>query len=86
VLNLNVPNVPRASVAGLRQASLAPFGHVQMAITDSGRDFVRVALEETGARQIPGSDLAWLAEGYASVSVVRPPGAVADATVPTDLT
>jgi 5'-nucleotidase len=85
VLNLNVPDVARAAVAGLRQASLAPFGHVQMAITETGRDYVRVALEETGAREIPGSDLAWLAAGYAAVSVVRPAGVVADVALPTDL-
>jgi 5'-nucleotidase len=85
VLNLNVPDVPASELAGLRQATLAPFGQVQMAIAESGHGFVRTAIEENGARQIPGTDLAWLAQGYAAVTVVRPPADGTGLTVPTDL-
>ncbi|XTZ16375.1 5'/3'-nucleotidase SurE [Micromonospora echinospora] len=83
VLNLNVPDVPVTEVAGLRQATLAPFGQVQMTIVESGEDHVRTAIEENGAQPVPGSDLAWLAEGYAAVTAVRPPGHASDVTVPT---
>ncbi|HKT05630.1 MAG TPA: 5'/3'-nucleotidase SurE [Rugosimonospora sp.] len=77
VLNLNVPDLPEHEVRGLRQATLAPFGQTQLALAETGADFVRVAIEENGARQEPGTDLAFLAQGYASVSPIRP---VSDAT------
>jgi len=82
VLNVNVPDVPSDKLAGWRQASLAPFGQVQMAIAEKGADFVRTAIEENGARQIPGTDLAWLAQGYASVTAVCPLS-YADVELPT---
>lgn len=81
MLNVNVPDLAPAQLAGVRQATLAPFGQVQMAIAHSGRDYVRVAMEETGARQLPGSDLAWLAQGYAAVTPVRLLGEATDVTV-----
>jgi 5'-nucleotidase len=71
VLNVNVPDVPLDQLAGVRQGTLAPFGQVQMALAETGKDYVRVAIEETGARRVPGSDLAWLADGYAAVTAVR---------------
>jgi 5'-nucleotidase len=83
VLNLNVPDRPLDAVAGLRQATLAPFGQVQMAIAETGRDYVRTAIEEHGARRIPGTDLALLADGYAAVTAVQPPAQAAGVTVPT---
>lgn len=72
VLNLNVPDLPSAEIRGMRRAALAPFGQVQMAIAETGEDFVRTAVEENGARREPGTDLAYLAEGYASVTPIRP--------------
>jgi 5'-nucleotidase len=71
VLNLNVPDRPADRVAGLRQATLAPFGQVQMAVGESGADFVRMTIEQS-ARAAPGSDIALLAEGYATVTAVQP--------------
>jgi 5'-nucleotidase len=73
VLNLNVPDRRPEEIAGLRDAALAPFGQVQMAIAETGEDYARIALEEPGARQIPGTDIAWLAGGYATVTAIRPP-------------
>ncbi|MEV4661972.1 5'/3'-nucleotidase SurE [Micromonospora echinofusca] len=83
VLNLNVPDLPAEQVAGLRQATLAPFGQVQVAIAESGHDYVRTAIEGNGARHVPGSDLAWLADGYAAVTAVRALGDLPDVRIPT---
>lgn len=74
VFNLNVPDLPPDKVAGLRRGSLASFGQVQVAIAESGEGFVRTAVEETGARSEPGTDLALLADGYASVTPIRAVG------------
>jgi 5'-nucleotidase len=74
VFNLNVPDVPPDRVAGLRRGSLASFGQVQVAIAEAGEGFVRTAVEETGARSEPGTDLALLADGYASVTPIRAVG------------
>lgn len=71
VLNLNVPNAPLEKIKGVRRARLARFGQVQIAVAEAGQGFVRTALEESGARLEPGTDLAWLADGYASVTAVR---------------
>ncbi|WP_396888780.1 5'/3'-nucleotidase SurE [Micromonospora reichwaldensis] len=83
VLNLNVPDLPADRVAGLRQAALAPFGQVQVAVAERGHGYVRTAFEENGARRVPGTDLAWLAEGYAAVTAVRALGDLPDLVVPT---
>ncbi|GAA1794741.1 5'/3'-nucleotidase SurE [Luedemannella flava] len=81
MLNVNVPDLAPDQLAGVRQATLAPFGQVQMAVAESGHDYVRVSLEESGARQLPGSDLALLADGYAAVTPVRLLGAADGVTV-----
>ena len=82
VLNLNVPDRAPAEVRGLREATLAPFGQVQMAVAETGQGFVRTAIEQNGA-QAPGSDIAWLADGYASVTAISPPAQVTGLTLPT---
>lgn len=83
VLNLNVPDLPAGELAGLRQATLAPFGQVQMAVEESGQGYVRTTIEENAARHVPGTDLAWLADGYAAVTAVRALGDLPDLRVPT---
>ena len=72
VLNLNVPDRPATEVRGLRQATLARFGQVQMALAESGEDFVRTAVEESRDRADDGTDLAWLTDGYATVTAIHP--------------
>ena len=84
VLNLNVPDRPAGRVGGLRTATLAAFGQVQMAVAESGEDFARLTIEQSGAELTPGSDIALLAEGYATATVVRPMGEAVDLEVPTD--
>ncbi len=72
VLNLNVPDLPPDRLRGLRRASLARFGQVQMAIAETGEDFVRTSVEQSRFRHEPGTDLAWLADGYATLTAIRP--------------
>ncbi|MFY1687121.1 5'/3'-nucleotidase SurE [Plantactinospora sp. WMMB782] len=71
VLNVNSPDVPYERLRGVRRARLAGFGQVQMTVAEAGKGFVRTALEEAGQRVEPGTDLAWLTEGYASVTAIR---------------
>ncbi|WP_213455012.1 5'/3'-nucleotidase SurE [Rhizomonospora bruguierae] len=68
VLNLNVPDVPAEKVRGVRRAALATFGQVQMTIAEIGEGYIRTAIEETAVDLIPGTDLALLADGYATVT------------------
>ena len=83
VLNLNVPDRPAERVAGLRRATLAPFGQVQMAVAESGTDFVRMSIEED-AGEVPGSDVGLLAEGYATLTAVLALAEAGDVEVPVD--
>jgi 5'-nucleotidase len=82
VLNLNVPDLPADRIRGLRRASLARFGQVQMAIAETGEDFVRTSVEQSRFRHEPGTDLAWLAEGYATLTAIRPMTEVSDFELP----
>ncbi|GAA0471860.1 5'/3'-nucleotidase SurE [Paractinoplanes deccanensis] len=82
VLNLNVPDRSLDEVAGLREATLAPFGQAQMALAESGEGFVRTAIEKTGEPLVPGSDIALLAEGYATVTAIRPPSEISGVRLP----
>jgi 5'-nucleotidase len=80
VLNLNVPDRPTAGVE-LRAAGLARFGQTQMAIAETGEGYVRTAVRENGEHPAPGSDLALLADGYATVTPIRPVTHATDITV-----
>ncbi|NLT54968.1 MAG: 5'/3'-nucleotidase SurE [Actinomycetales bacterium] len=71
VLNLNVPDRPAGRVRGLRRARLARFGQVQLAIAEVGEGFVRTVVEDAGSRREPGTDLAGLTSGYATVTALR---------------
>jgi 5'/3'-nucleotidase len=73
VLNVNVPDVPADQVRGLRRARFGGFGEVQLAIAERGSGFVRTALEESAGHQPePGTDMALLLEGYATVTPLAP--------------
>ena len=80
VLNLNVPD--RVSVRGLREAALAAFGQAQVAIAEAGEGFVRTRIERSGEQLTPGTDLALLAEGYATVTALRPPAGTSGVRIP----
>jgi Predicted acid phosphatase len=70
VLNVNVPNRTLDALAGLRQARLAPFGHVQMAVAEAGEGYVRTTVERSTDRLAPDTDTALLGSGYATVTVI----------------
>jgi 5'-nucleotidase len=71
VLNLNVPDLPFEDVCGLRRARLASFGAVQTNV-ELGEGFVRMALADVNSKLEPGTDAAWLAAGYASITPLNP--------------
>ncbi|MFI5890297.1 5'/3'-nucleotidase SurE [Actinoplanes sp. NPDC051513] len=79
-LNLNVPNLP--AVTSLREARLAAFGQVQIQILESGDGYVRTDFLRTKESPAPGTDLALLAEGHATLTVLRPPSEVVDPVIP----
>jgi 5'/3'-nucleotidase len=82
VLNVNAPDVPYDRLAGVRRARLARFGQVQMTVVESGEGFVRTSLEATGEEPEPGTDIALLAGGYASVTAIAGLGVVTDVPLP----
>ncbi|MGW0434166.1 5'/3'-nucleotidase SurE [Micromonospora sp. NPDC003197] len=71
VLNVNSPDIPYEQLRGVRRGSLAGFGQVQMTVAEMGHGFIQTALEESGQPVEPGTDVAWLADGYASVTAIR---------------
>ncbi|MGA5303803.1 5'/3'-nucleotidase SurE [Nucisporomicrobium flavum] len=81
VLNLNVPDMHVDGIRGLRRARLARFGQVQMSIAEAGEGFVRTAVQAADEPLEPGTDLAALAEGYASVTPIRAPGEATDVKI-----
>ncbi|GAA5197779.1 5'/3'-nucleotidase SurE [Rugosimonospora acidiphila] len=72
-MNLNVPNLPREQVRGLREARLASFGAVQTRITEEGVGEVEAAVGEAGEAPDPDTDTALLAAGFAVVTALTPP-------------
>lgn len=71
VLNLNVPDTPVQLLRGLRRAAMARFGQVQITIAEVGHGYLRTALEEQATRLEEGTDLAYLASGYACVTALQ---------------
>jgi 5'-nucleotidase len=71
VINVNVPDRVPEEVRGLRRAELATFGQVQMTIAEAEEGFVRMSIKEEEARPDPGTDLALLLEGWATVTAIH---------------
>jgi 5'-nucleotidase len=67
---------------GIRRASLAQFGTVQMVLLEQGHGYVRMSLEQSDHGAEPGSDDAWLLDGYVAVTPVRPPHEARDVVLP----
>jgi 5'-nucleotidase len=73
VLNVNVPDMPWDRVRELRRARLGGFGEVQLAVAERGTGFVRTTLEESANhRPEPGTDMALLLDGHATVTPLAP--------------
>ena len=82
VLNLNVPDLPSDRLAGVRRATLAQFGQVQMTVAEVGRGYVRMALTADQGENDPEADVVLLAQGYATVTPIRSVTEAADVDVP----
>lgn len=66
VVNVNVPNT--SEPRGVVEASLAPFGIVQTTLTQQGEHDIRLAVEDLPNAPEPGTDAAYLADGWVTVS------------------
>jgi 5'-nucleotidase len=77
VLNLNVPDAPADQLPPVRRATLAEFGQVQMTVAEIGQGYIRLALADSGAEPVPGTDVVLLAEGFPTITPIR---AVSEAT------
>lgn len=73
VVNLNVPNIGRGEVQGVRLARLAPFGTVRSAIVDAGEGRLQVELRATDEELDPGTDTALVLAGFAAVTTLVGP-------------
>ncbi|GAA3304883.1 5'/3'-nucleotidase SurE [Dactylosporangium vinaceum] len=85
VLNLNVPDRPLPELRGLRRATPAPFGQVRMAVAEAAAGFARITVEVREDASPPGTDLALLTDGYATLTALRPPSEDPDLLVVEDL-
>ena len=82
VLNVNVPDMPFEQLKGLRTARLASFGAVQTNIAERGEGYFKISLSEVDAEVEPGTDVALLLEGYATVTALRAVCEAGDVEVP----
>jgi 5'-nucleotidase len=72
VFNVNVPDVEPAAVRGLEWAELAHFGAVQVNIAEQGEGYFELSLSDLNAEYEPGTDAAFLADGFATVTALNP--------------
>jgi 5'-nucleotidase len=76
VLNINVPNVAFADLKGVRETELAPHGEVWVASANVSEGDLKLEIKGR-ADAAPGTDVATIRAGYASVtplmSIVRSP-------------
>lgn len=68
VLNLNVPNCRLADLRGVREATLAVYGEVWVASADASSGDLRLEFKGSDRDPAPGSDVAFVRAGYASVT------------------
>jgi 5'-nucleotidase len=84
VININVPDRQADGVRGLCRAELAKFGQVQMTIAEAEEGYVRMSIKEEEQQPDPGTDLALLLEGWATVTAIRTIGADDSIELPLD--
>ena len=68
VLNLNVPNLPRDELRGVREASLAPFGTVRAALVESQGGGLQMELAEHGVELPADSDTTLVRSGWTALT------------------
>jgi 5'-nucleotidase len=78
VLNVNVPDVPKASLRGVRSARLAPLNpsRLKAGVAPTGEPMM--ILRDPDPAQNPDSDEALLSEGYVTVTSITGIGDVSD--------
>ena len=85
VLNLNVPNLPRTDVRGVRAARLAPFGTARAAIVGARTSEIRIEYQPTDVELGADTDTALIGAGYVAVTpllgIRRDPDGDVDAAV-----
>lgn len=67
---MNVPNASHHN--GYRESALAPFGIVQTTLTENDEHHIRLAVEDLPNQPDPGTDAAYLAEKWVTVTGVDP--------------
>ncbi len=72
VLNVNVPDVPRQELRGLRAARLAPFGAVTANVTEVGAGYVSMRYSAPTEDADPDTDVGLLDAGSATVTSLTP--------------
>jgi 5'/3'-nucleotidase len=75
VLNLNVPNAPLDGVLGVKPAALEGGGTVRSALIEREAGVLEWHLPDRRPAPRDGTDNHWLAQGYATVTPIRGPGA-----------
>jgi 5'-nucleotidase len=70
VINVNVPNA--ANSRGFKEAALAPFGIVQTTMTEREEHHIRLAVEDLPNTPTEGTDAAYLAEGWVTLTGIEP--------------
>jgi len=70
VLNVNVPNLARSDVRGVRAAPLADAGTVQTAVVEEADSETLELTLPSPRAPLPGSDTHTLAEGYVALTVL----------------
>ncbi|OAA23373.1 5'-nucleotidase [Frankia sp. EI5c] len=77
MLNVNVPDLPPDRLRGLRPAALATYGAVQARIGERGRGYLTTTFREVAEESVPGTDVALLRQGWATVTALDRPTATA---------
>jgi len=72
VVNANVPDVPASELSGIARAKLAPFGAVQINITDVGEGYIKMQHSEQEAVPDEDTDVALLRRNFATVTPLLP--------------
>ena len=84
VLNVNVPNLRLAEMAGIRQAELAPIGGVRTTIVGRDEGGIHLDLVETDDELPERSDTVLVRSGHVTVSAITGPTVVGGVDLPLD--